>query len=417
MACPFCSTDKLTKHTYLAKCQQYRRAIKAIREKEDRLSNIREKKRTLRARITNLSRSNPKSPKLREFTKELESLERDTHDTEMEMSDFKRFALREAFYLRFNAMHEMAEKQAIIAGFGKYIVDLLDIEPTPPGQPHRRPYNKGLEAAQILADALAALEAWQPAEGIERPTLLQADDNSQSSLAHDSDDESSSSKGKEHPALPARPQQRSSPDHNDAVQTTTGDLKTTEDVQLDLGQLDLYGPPPAYSASTEDQQPFSPRNAYEPAPQTPTPSSSVPPPSDPPGPVHQDKYLQEEEETATFQTPVVAANQPVVGPSPQLIYTQSPQPVHPQVEVAVWNNNNHQSSMASSQSGSGFIYQSNYSSLYRQLSRRQSHAPPQILPYSQFQQQYRVDAGGFRIPPYPTAEEEKQALAERYRNT
>ncbi|KAI8068292.1 Eisosome component PIL1/LSP1, partial [Gongronella butleri] len=151
--------------------QQYRHAIKSIREREDRLSDIREKKRTLNSRIANLTKTSAKSPKLRELKKELESLEKDTHDTEMEMGDFKRFALREAFYLRFNAMTEYAEKTSMIAGFGKYIVDLLDIRPTPAAEANRRPYEKGPEAALILADAIQAVDDWHPRASDERPTL------------------------------------------------------------------------------------------------------------------------------------------------------------------------------------------------------------------------------------------------------
>jgi hypothetical protein len=61
----------------------------------------------------------------------------------------------------------------------------------------------------------------------------------------------------------------------------------------------------------------------------------------------------------------------------------------------------------------------NYQQLYRQVSQRQR--PPAYRPYSEFQQQVnpqrRVDAGGFRIPaaPTPTAEEEKERLAEHYK--
>ncbi|KAI9300715.1 Eisosome component PIL1-domain-containing protein, partial [Cunninghamella echinulata] len=153
------------------KYQQYRHAIKSIRDREDRLSDIREKKRTLQSRISNLAKTSPKSPKLRELQKELGSLDRDTHDAELEMGDFKRFALKEAFYIRFNAMNEYAEKTAMIAGFGKYIVDLLDIAPTPATEPTRRPYEKGQEAAMIYADAMNAINTWEPREGDERPTI------------------------------------------------------------------------------------------------------------------------------------------------------------------------------------------------------------------------------------------------------
>ncbi|ORX59006.1 hypothetical protein DM01DRAFT_1333599 [Hesseltinella vesiculosa] len=179
------------------KYQQYRHAIKSIREREERLSDIREKKRTLQSRVVNLTKTNPKSPKIKELKRELASLEHDTHDTELEMGDFKRFALREAFYLRFNAMTEYAEKTALVAGFGKYIVDLLDIRPTPATDDARRPYDKGQDAALILADAIQAVDAWQPQAGEERPTLadfLTAHNMSSSSLlSHVQEEEPTSS--------------------------------------------------------------------------------------------------------------------------------------------------------------------------------------------------------------------------------
>lgn len=482
----------------IAKYQQYRRAIKAIREREDRLTDIREKKRALQGRIGTLNRSNSKSPKLREFTRELKSLEKDTHDIEMEMSDFKRFALREAFYLRFNAMHEMAEKQAIIAGFGKYIVDLVDIEPTPAGEEHRRPYDKGQQAAQILADALMALETWEPAEGLERPTLAEGltttgDESSISLPPHGEDEGSSSSAagglttGKTSPPeLPPRESNSKAAEAAAAATTTgigatTGDLKTGEEKDIDFEQLDLYGPPPAY---TEEDVPYSPMNSDEPPvidpavanqplvhdrPHTPvtltdnaTPApeqeqqEQQQPADESSAPVmetrpSQDKYLDESEEENTqqeqLQPPSRASSVPqhVLG----LAYSQSPQPVHQELQQQQQptagygspqpslNQSQHAGpwryptgSMYSQASTAPNYYQYNYSQLYRQVSRHQRQAPPQI-PYAQFQQQYqqrqRVDAGGFRIPPpqptstsssrYPTADEEKQSLAQRYNST
>jgi hypothetical protein len=266
----------------LAKYQQYRHAIKSIRDREDRLSDIREKKRTLSSRITNLTKTSPKSPKLRELEKELGSLDRDTHDTELEMGDFKRFALKEAFYLRFNAMNEYAEKTAMIAGFGKYIVDLLDIAPS---ESKRRTYDKGIEAAMIFADAINAVEAWQPQEGDERPTIAANTSKHQGTDATRVDDEppldtettgkgkqplttSSSSPSQQEEAddnntptptsttPPRLPPRSPVPSHHEQPITSsgpaTGDHKSLQrqDTQEDLDQLDLYdAPPPAYQPS------------------------------------------------------------------------------------------------------------------------------------------------------------------------
>lgn len=104
---------------YAAKYQKYRHALKSIRERENSMTEVREKKKALQARIAALEKSSPKSSKLKEFQHELTSLANDTRDREADIADFKRFALREAFYLRFNAMAEYAEKTALLAGFGK----------------------------------------------------------------------------------------------------------------------------------------------------------------------------------------------------------------------------------------------------------------------------------------------------------
>jgi hypothetical protein len=93
--------------------------LKSIRDKEATLTESREKKRALQARIAALQKSSPRAGKIKEFQHELESLVKDTRGQEAEIGDFKRFALREAFYLRFNAMAEYAEKTALLAGFGK----------------------------------------------------------------------------------------------------------------------------------------------------------------------------------------------------------------------------------------------------------------------------------------------------------
>lgn len=106
-----------------------------------------------------------------EFQKELKQLQEEAQDSEMDLADFKRFALKEAFYLRLNAMSEYAEKIALIAGFGRYLTDLIDIEPTE--TPTRRPYEKASEATTIVNDAMQAVEEWKPKD--ERPTLVDQD--------------------------------------------------------------------------------------------------------------------------------------------------------------------------------------------------------------------------------------------------
>ncbi|KAI8327697.1 Eisosome component PIL1-domain-containing protein [Chlamydoabsidia padenii] len=438
---------------YAAKYQQYRHAIKSIRDREDRLSDIHEKKRTLSSRINNLTKSSPKSPKLRELQKELASLDRDTHDTELEMGDFKRFALKEAFYLRFNAMNEYAEKTAIVAGFGKYIVDLLDIAPTPATSPTRRTYDKGKDAAIIFADAMNAVDGWRPHEGDERPTIATNNNKQQDIKLTDiyhsanekddnSDDDAGNSdnveKGKrpmeednqqqqvnenEHddtttsnttdipprssfPTIPATPAGYSV----DAIASVTGDHKSSQHQETiqDLDQLDLYDiPPPAYQPSNQQEGSSSPLNSDESMP-IPFAMPSLSPPA-PPTTSHAQPIAHEDKEEMNNQSLAT----PYSSSHPNH-YQQSPQPMHqyqpspPQAHQMYYYHHqhsplpHHSSSMLSTASfdststmgwnvSYGGIEPQYHHGQYQQLYDQMTQRQQQHgpRPYSEFQQQYR----------------------------
>ncbi|KAL9541812.1 hypothetical protein MBANPS3_008911 [Mucor bainieri] len=446
---------------YAAKYQQYRHAVKSIRDREEKLSDQREKKRSLQSRILNLSKTSPKSPKLLEFQRELKSLAHDTLESEMDLADFKRFALKEAFYLRFNALSEYAEKTALIAGFGKYLTDLIEIEPTPPTQTHRNPYKNGPEAAIIFADAVNALDNWKPSAEDERPTLANNSvaDNKKgkspvSPIAETDATEASSSKVP--PELPPRrPTQENivvpTPTTPDApsqpsgyttgeITSVTGDLKTNAETEIDLDKIDLYdAPPPAYDGPPAPQSAASPLNS----------DAHLPP--------HQQQQPQYTSQSfnSPYQThanvpppaPHQHHQQQPYSPHPSHInLTDSPVPMHQQQQQHFspphqhnpWSNAQHQYHQDSSfYDPTNMMYsQVNYQQLYRQVSQRQQHHAHR--PYAEFQQQFnqdpltgqqqrqRVDAGGFRIPTTNTvtggttagassAEDEKERLAQHYK--
>jgi hypothetical protein len=131
-----------------------------MREKEVELANLREKKQVIQERIQHLSKSNSSSKKIPELEKELALL--NTSSKETEAHEYKRFIMKEAFYLRFNALQEYAEKTAIIAGYGKYIVDLLDAQ-----------NHASSNCDMILQDALLTVNGWKPKD--ERVTLTEED--------------------------------------------------------------------------------------------------------------------------------------------------------------------------------------------------------------------------------------------------
>ncbi|KAL7335252.1 lipid-binding protein [Mucor circinelloides] len=143
---------------YTERYKLYRRAIKSMREKEVELADLREKKQSIQERINHLSKSNSNSKKIPELQKELDQLQ--TSSKEAEAHEYKRFIMKEAFYLRFNALQEYAEKTAIVAGYGKYIVDLLDAQ-----------NHASSNCDMILKDALLTVDAWKPKD--ERVTLTE----------------------------------------------------------------------------------------------------------------------------------------------------------------------------------------------------------------------------------------------------
>lgn len=81
--------------------------------------------------------------KLMDLKQQLATLQQATAVDEREMDNFKRMAVREAFYLLLNGMHEMASKTDAISSFGKYIVDELDVTPVKDGE-ERQAY-KGID--------------------------------------------------------------------------------------------------------------------------------------------------------------------------------------------------------------------------------------------------------------------------------
>ena len=69
--------------------------------------------------------------------------------------------VKEAFDVNFAATIERAEKQIILAKYGRRLLNLLDDTPVVPGDV-RQPFEHGNEARTILADAEQDLQAWEP---------------------------------------------------------------------------------------------------------------------------------------------------------------------------------------------------------------------------------------------------------------
>lgn len=174
----------------------YRQAIKSIRIREERVSDVRELKRALQSRLAQLESAKRKQPeRISDTLSQLASVEQDAAVEEQELAEFKRLALREAFYLRFNALTAYAEKANMIAGFGKYLTDLFEVSEK------ETVYNQKV-ANTIFSDAVEALDRWVPTQSDERPTINESlpkkdiDDKKKKSKKKKDQDEDDGKKGK-----------------------------------------------------------------------------------------------------------------------------------------------------------------------------------------------------------------------------
>lgn len=69
--------------------------------------------------------------------------------------------LKEAYDVHFAATIERAEKQIILARYGRRLLNLLDDTPVVPGDV-RQPFANANEARQILNEAETELQSWHP---------------------------------------------------------------------------------------------------------------------------------------------------------------------------------------------------------------------------------------------------------------
>jgi hypothetical protein len=69
--------------------------------------------------------------------------------------------LKEAYDIHFAATIERAEKQIILAKYGRRLLNYLDDAPVVPGD-ERQPFAYANEARQVLNDAEQELQSWQP---------------------------------------------------------------------------------------------------------------------------------------------------------------------------------------------------------------------------------------------------------------
>ncbi|KAI9494036.1 Eisosome component PIL1-domain-containing protein [Zychaea mexicana] len=150
---------------------QYCDTMKTMADKESTLLSDREKRARLIEAIERHEQEHPGGvDKLMQLKEQLAKVESKTLPAETGLGNYQRIAMREAMYLLLNGMDEMASKMDMIASFGKYIVDELDVTPIEPGQ-GRPEYSGSERTATVVKDVKRAVDFWKPDGAKLRRTL------------------------------------------------------------------------------------------------------------------------------------------------------------------------------------------------------------------------------------------------------
>ncbi|KAF2270821.1 putative cell wall integrity signaling protein Lsp1 [Lojkania enalia] len=144
---------------FIDRYDQYRVTIKSIRNIEASVQPSRDRKQKITDQIAQLKYKEPNSPKIVVLEQELVRAEAESLVAEAQLSNITREKLKAAFTYQFDALREHCEKLAIIAGYGKHLLELVDDTPVTPGET-RNAYD-GYEASKaIIQDCEDALTNW-----------------------------------------------------------------------------------------------------------------------------------------------------------------------------------------------------------------------------------------------------------------
>ncbi|KIV78110.1 hypothetical protein, variant 2 [Exophiala sideris] len=144
---------------FVDRYDQYRVTIKSIRNIEASVQPSRDRKQKITDQIAQLKYKEPNSPRIVVLEQELVRAEAESLVAEAQLSNITREKLKAAFTYQFDALREHCEKTAIIAGYGKHLLELVDDSPVTPGE--SRPAYDGYEASKaIIQDCEDALTNW-----------------------------------------------------------------------------------------------------------------------------------------------------------------------------------------------------------------------------------------------------------------
>ncbi|CRK35078.1 Sphingolipid long chain base-responsive protein PIL1 like [Verticillium longisporum] len=144
---------------YVDRYDQYRVTIKSIRNIEASVQPSRDRKQKITDQIAQLKYKEPNSPKIVVLEQELVRAEAESLVAEAQLSNITREKIKAAYTYQFDALREHCEKVAIIAGYGKHLLELIDDTPVTPGET-RQAYD-GYEASKaIIQDCEDSLTSW-----------------------------------------------------------------------------------------------------------------------------------------------------------------------------------------------------------------------------------------------------------------
>lgn len=144
---------------YVDRYDQYRITMKSIRNIEASVQPSRDRKQKITDQIAQLKYKEPNSPKIVVLEQELVRAEAESLVAEAQLSNITREKVKAAYTYQFDALREHCEKVAIIAGYGKHLLELIDDNPVTPGET-RQAYD-GYEASRaIIQDCEDALTNW-----------------------------------------------------------------------------------------------------------------------------------------------------------------------------------------------------------------------------------------------------------------
>ncbi len=144
---------------YIDKHDIYRVTIKSIRDIENSVQPSRDRKQKITDQIGMLKYKEPNSPKIVVLEQELVRAEAESLVAEAQLSNITREKVKTAFTFQFDALREHSEKLALIAGYGKHLLDLVDDSPVTPGET-RVAYDGFESSKQIIEDCEDALSHW-----------------------------------------------------------------------------------------------------------------------------------------------------------------------------------------------------------------------------------------------------------------